>query len=75
MNEVTNQAEICVKFKGINALYYLGIIAYVDNNVVFYDAHEFQSSFYLILALNFSSSSKNEGLASLNSVKTLSFAD
>lgn len=48
INEVTNQAEICVKYKGINALYYLGIIAYVDNNVVFYDAHEIQSSFYLI---------------------------
>lgn len=48
MNEVNNQAEICVKFKGINALYYLGIIAHADNNVVFYNAHTTQSLFYLI---------------------------
>lgn len=65
MNEVTNQAEICVKFKGINALYYLGIIAYVDNNVVFYDAHEFQSSFYLIYDENTSNPFKiNQGTVS-----------
>lgn len=46
--EVNNQAEICVKFKGINALYYLGIVAYVNDNVVFYDAHTKQSLFYLL---------------------------
>lgn len=30
---------------------------------------------YLILALYFSSSTKNEGLTSFNSIKTLSFTD
>lgn len=48
MNEVYNQAEICIKFKGINALYYIGIVAYADNNVVFYNSHKTQSRFYLI---------------------------
>lgn len=48
MNEVNNQAEICVKFKEINALYYLGIIAYADDNVVFYNSHGKINSFYLL---------------------------
>lgn len=48
MNEVSEESEICVKFKGINALYYLGIVAYANENVVFYDAHTKQSIFYLL---------------------------
>lgn len=48
MNEVNNQSEICIKFYGINALYYLGIIAFADNNVVFYNAHEQQSNFNVL---------------------------
>lgn len=52
INEVNNQSEICVKFYEINALYYLGIIAYADDNIVFYDAHEQQSYFSLLYEQN-----------------------
>ncbi len=47
-NEVKNQTEVCIKFQGINALYYIGIIAFVDDNVVFYNSHEKINSFYLL---------------------------
>lgn len=46
--EVQNKIEICVKFKDVNALYYIGIVAFVDNNVVFYNSHEKINSFYLL---------------------------
>lgn len=48
MNEVTDIAEVCVKFEDVNSLYYIGILATSNNgDLVFYNAHSKQSLYYL----------------------------
>lgn len=49
---IENPMEMYLKFKDINALYYVGMISKVNGNTVFYNAHKKQSAFYLMYEQN-----------------------
>ena len=44
--EIENPSELYIKFKDINALYYLGLVGKADLNTVFYNAHGKLDGFY-----------------------------